>query len=82
MKMNKSQRQLNRDIIVFLLNKGADCTQLTLKDKSCEDLLQNHCNKEDLLDLLQVHREKNQQKKEESKPIKRIAPDFFKIAPK
>ena len=52
MKMNKCQKQLNKDIIAFLLEKGADCFQLTLKDKSCEDLLQNHSNKEELLLLL------------------------------
>ena len=60
MKMNKSQKQLNKDIIGFLLEKGADCNQLTLKDKSCDELLENHCNKEELREVIRVHREKKQ----------------------
>lgn len=50
--MNKSQKQLNYDIIKFLLDKGADSRQLTLSDNSCEELLKTHCNKEELLRLL------------------------------
>ena len=46
MKMNKAQKQLNYDIIKFLLEKGADFNQLTLNDKSCQQLLETHCNKE------------------------------------
>jgi hypothetical protein len=39
MKMNKSQKQLNYDIIKYLLERGADFKLLTLGDKSCEELL-------------------------------------------
>lgn len=45
MKMNKSQIQINYDIISFLLEKGANINQLTLADKNCFDLCQTHCNK-------------------------------------
>lgn len=45
MKMNKAQKQLNYDIIKFILEKGADFKQLTLSDKSCQQLLETHCNK-------------------------------------
>ena len=82
-KMNKGQKQLNRDIVRFLLEKGADSHQLTLNDKSCEDLLEHHCNKEELLVLLLQHRAKGDQStpKTELAPSKRIDPNFFKIDP-
>jgi len=35
MKMNKIQIALNYEIIKFLLDKGANIKQLTLKDKNC-----------------------------------------------
>ena len=57
-KMNKSQKQLNRDIVRFLLERGADSRQLTLADKSCEELLESHCNREELTELLKSNREK------------------------
>ena len=34
-KMNKAQKQLNYDIIKFLLEKGADCRMTTLNDRTC-----------------------------------------------
>ena len=78
-KMNKSQKQLNRDIIRFLLEKGADSRQLTLADKSCEDLLESHCNKEELAELLKTFRDKERVQKVELPPSKRIDPNFFKL---
>lgn len=45
LKMNKQQIKLNYEIVKFLLDQGADVCQLTLDDKTCEDLLENHCNK-------------------------------------
>jgi ankyrin repeat protein len=35
MKMNKPQKQLNYDIVKYLLERGADYTMLTLGDRSC-----------------------------------------------
>lgn len=80
MKMNKSQRQLNTDIIRYLLDKGADHRLLTLTDKSCQDLLEGHCNREELLRLFQEARGKEEEpKKKEHKPYKKIDANFFKI---
>jgi hypothetical protein len=58
MKMNRTQKALNYEIIEYLLDKGASLRQLTLNDKSCQDLLETHCNKEDLLLLFENYREK------------------------
>ena len=81
-KMNKAQRQLNYDIVRFLLEHGADPRQLTLDDRSCEDLLRHHCNREQLLQLLAVHREKPLPNQPEPKTIKKIDPNFFVVEPK
>ncbi len=43
--MNNSQKELNYRIIKFLLEKGADMNQKTLKDQTTEDLIEGHCNK-------------------------------------
>jgi hypothetical protein len=79
MKMNKSQKQLNYDIIRYLLEKGADYKQLTLGDKSCEELLEGHCNREDLLAIFTQYRAKEVPKVKEVKPYKKIDANFFKI---
>ena len=42
--MNKSQKQLNYDLIKFLINHGANINQKTLTDKKPFDLLDSHCN--------------------------------------
>jgi hypothetical protein len=81
-RMNKAQKQLSADILRFLLEKGADSHQTTLDDRTAEDLLQSHCNKEELLAILKAHREKLPEPKPEFKPIKRISADFFKLPPK
>lgn len=47
--MNKTQKQLNFDIVKFLLEMGANVDQLTLADQTCEDVIHNHCNKDELL---------------------------------
>ena len=52
LKMNKQQRRLNRDIIAFLLEHGADARQTTLDDKSCLNLAAQHCNQEEIVLLL------------------------------
>lgn len=78
--MNKNQKQLNYDIIKYLLEKGADHRQLTLGDKSCEELLENHCNKGELMLLFGEYRAKDvESRKVEKKPYKKIDANFFKI---
>lgn len=52
MKMNKAQKDLNYSIIKFLLEKGADTLQKTLKDQKAIDLVEKHCNKEAVMVLL------------------------------
>ena len=80
MKMNKNQRQLNFDIIKYLLEKGADHRQLTLGDRSCEELLENHCNKAELMVLFGEYRARDvESRKIEKKPYKKIDANFFKI---
>lgn len=79
MKMNKAQKQLNFDIIRFLLEKGANFRQLTLGDRSCEQLLEHHCNREELLALFEGYRAKQPPPKVETKNIKKIDANFFKI---
>ena len=84
MKMNKSQKQLNYEIIKFLLEKGADSKQLTLNDKSCEELLVNNCNKEELLRLFEEFRQKESKPASgvQLKPIKKIDANLFSIPKK
>jgi hypothetical protein len=77
--MNKSQKQLNYDIIRYLLEKGADYRQLTLSDRSCEELLESHCNKGELMLLLGEYRSKEGRSKVEGKQYKKIDANFFKI---
>lgn len=43
--MNDAQKDMNYRIIKFLLEKGADVNQKTLKDQRARDLLEGHCNK-------------------------------------
>lgn len=52
MKMNKLQKELNYEIIRFLLQKGANPNQLTLQDKTVYELMATHCNKERLMELI------------------------------
>lgn len=42
--MNRAEKQLNYDLIRFLLNHGANVNQKTLTDKKPIDLLSGHCN--------------------------------------
>lgn len=51
--MNANQRELNYRIVKFLLEKGADVNQKTLKDQTAQDLLDGHCNKEQLDALIE-----------------------------
>ena len=44
-KMSKEQIDLNFRIIKFLLEKGANVFQKTLKDEGLEKILEKHCNK-------------------------------------
>lgn len=79
MKMNKPQKDLNFQIIRFLLEKGANYKQLTLTNKSCEELLKQHCNKEEIMALLTEYEQRVPVCKVELKPIKKIDVNFFKI---
>ena len=45
-KMNKPQKDLNKTIIKFLIEKGANVGQKTLKDETVLSLLGKHCNKQ------------------------------------
>ena len=46
MKMNKTQKFINQQIIEFLLNHQANPQQKTLKDQTAFELVKGHCNKE------------------------------------
>lgn len=58
-KLSKTQKQLNYQIIQFLINRGADIAQKTLKDQTATDLLASHCNKENILVLFQSAKDRN-----------------------
>ena len=53
LKMKPQQRKLNKDIISFLLSHGADPRQTTLDDKTCMDLVEKHCNQQEITALMQ-----------------------------
>lgn len=37
--------KVNYEIIDFLLQKGANLCQVSLDDKTCQDFLEEHCNR-------------------------------------
>lgn len=76
--MNENQKDLNYRIIKFLLEKGADLNQKTLKDLTARDLLENHCNKEKIAALLDEFKNKNGGSKIPRHQIKRLGEDYFK----
>lgn len=52
LKMNKMQKQINLEVVHFLLRHGANPEQPTLQDCTCKELVLNHCNTEEILPLL------------------------------
>jgi ankyrin repeat protein len=78
-KMNQVQKDFNYCIVKFLLSKGADLNQKTLKDETVADLLEGHCNKIQLLTLVQEFKGKATAPKIQKHNIKRLGDDYFKL---
>ena len=78
--MNNNQKDLNCKIIKFLLEKGADINQKTLKDEIALDLIANHCNKQELKCLLENYNCKERRKTIPKLNIKRLGEDYFKTS--
>ena len=57
-KMNKTQKMLNLEIIRFLLDRGANSKLVTLNDTTCRDLVESHCSREEILEILEAHEKK------------------------
>lgn len=59
MKMNKTQRLINEEIVRFLLGHGANPYQKTLKDEDAFDLVKVNCNRERIEQMLNEWKDKN-----------------------
>ena len=78
--MNNSQKDLNYRIIKFLLEKGADVKQKTLKDQSCFDLIESHCNKENIQQLLEEYKDRaSENSKIPKHNVKKLGEGYFKV---
>lgn len=76
--MNSNQKDLNLRIIKFLLQKGADMNQKTLKDQTIYELVESHCNKQILKQLFQDFKDKENVSRIPKHKIKKLGEDYFK----
>ncbi len=57
-KLKKEEKQLNYDLIKFLIDRGANVNQRSLDDRLPEDLALKHCNSTAIIDLINKSKQK------------------------
>lgn len=50
--MNQSEKEINYEIIKFLIENGGNKNIISNKGQTAYDLCENHCNKDAIRDLL------------------------------
>jgi hypothetical protein len=72
-KMSKAERQINYEIIKFLIDRGADINMRAFNGKRPEDLVTGHCSMTAILDLIIKRKEFGKgDAKENQRPVELV----------